>query len=994
MNAPQHITTYEDIASALHCVPSHDRDVWVRMAMAVKSELGEDGIGLWDDWSQGASNYDASAARATWKSIAPHGKVSIASLFSEAFANGWQPSKPYTPITPEDRQRLDAEREAATLEAEQLKAEQRAQAKAKAVKDWTESIPTAHNHAYTLAKGIKPYGAKTISGLLVLPLYANGELVNLQRINSQGEKRFLTGGQVKGAYMPIGKLTKETKEAILCEGWATGCSLHEATGTPVVVAWNAGNLPIIAQRLRDAFPTMELRVCGDNDASGTGQKAAHEAAGVHGLGVWCIPHFTDEHYQAASDSNKTRPNDFNDLHQLAGLAEVKQQTQKIRLLGIAQESQAVQITTKNTPVFGVPQNKEEQEEQEEQNSETRTSSGSACSSFDENLGGTQKAKEEQKRNSCFFVVQGVAGVRAGVYWKEPPNDDGTKEPAKPLWLCSPLHVVAETRDAEQSNWGRLLQWKDNDGHEHTWACPIEILASSDATEFRKELVRNGLTINTNGKARQKLTDYVTTYPPQEGARMRCVTRIGWHGLRYVLPSTVYGCSNGDSVIFQGVDTGDFAQAGVLSEWQQHIAALAVGNSRIAFALSVAFAGVLCDMAGESGGGFHFVGTTSKGKTSTLLDPAASVWGNPDRFAKKWRTTTNGLEALCISRNDGLLILDELAQVAPQEAGGAAYLIANGQAKSRMTKEGSNRPAQTWRTMLLSAGEIDLAQHMADAGKNAKGGQIARLPAIPADAGTNMGALESLHHLPTGQAFADNMKNVCRRYYGTAGTAFLNQLTNPENLSVVRATIKAELRGIENQLPIPSGCAPEVGRVASRFALVAYAGELAASYGVTGWQKGEALSAVKQCFNAWIEDNETGLGSDDKALLQQVTAYMQAHAATRFPPHCSTNEELSRCHHRAGFSRVEGDCAIEYWINTEAFKHDLCKGFSPKAAIAILARAGLLKQGGTETKNGKVVQLNTQKKRIPAMGVTSNFYVIDKSILEGELQEIPTPENPQ
>lgn len=988
MNAHQQLTTFDDIASALHCIPAHDRNVWVRMAMAVKSELGEDGFNLWDEWSQGASNYEAGAARATWKSVTPHGKVSISSLFSEAFSNNWQPSKPYTPITPEERQRVEAEREAATLEAEQLKAEQRTQAKTKAAKDWADSIPTAHNHAYVITKGIKPYGAKTLSGLLVLPLYANGELVNLQRINSQGEKRFLTGGQVKGAYMPIGKLTKETKEAILCEGWATGCSLHEATGTPVVIAWNAGNLPIIAQRLKDAFPTMALRVCGDNDSSGTGQKAAHEAASFHGLGVWCIPHFTDEHLQACNDANKTKPNDFNDLHQLAGLAEVKQQTLKIRLLGIAQESQPVQITTKAPPVFGVAEKVEELEELEEQNSETLTSSSSPCSSSAENRGGTRKKLEEQKRNSCFFVIENVAGVRAGVYWKEPPNDDGTKEPAKPLWLCSPLHVVAETRDAEQSNWGRLLQWQDNDGHEHTWACPIEILASSDTTEFRKELVRNGLTINNNGRARQKLTDYVTTYPPQEGARMRCVTRIGWHGLRYVLPSAVFGCSNGDSVIYQGVDAGDFAQAGSLSEWQQHIAALAVGNSRIAFALSVAFAGVLCDMAGESGGGFHFVGTTSKGKTSTLLDPAASVWGNPDRFAKKWRTTTNGLEALCISRNDGLLILDELAQVAPQEAGGAAYLIANGQAKSRMTKEGSNRPAQTWRTMLLSAGEIDLAQHMAEVGKSAKGGQIARLPAIPADAGANIGALETLHHLPTGQAFADNMKNACRRYYGTAGVALLNQLTKPENLSEVRSKIKVELRGIENQLPVPNGCAPEVGRVASRFALVAYAGELATSYGVTGWQKGEALSAVKHCFGAWMEDNETGLGSDDKALLQQVTAYMQAHAATRFPPQNSTSEELSRCIHRAGFSRVEGDCAIEYWINTETFRQELCKGFALKTAINTLQRAGLLKLGAVEVRSGRTTQPSTQKKRIPAMGVASNFYVIDKAILEGESQEIP------
>ena len=263
------------------------------------------------------------------------------------------------------------------------------------------------------------------------------------------------------------------------------------------------------------------------------------------------------------------------------------------------------------------------------------------------------------------------------------------------------------------------------------------------------------------------------------------------------------------------------------------------------------------------------GTTSKGKTSTLLDPAASVWGSPDRFAKKWRTTQNGLEALCLGRNDNLLILDELAQIAAADAGGAAYLIANGQAKARMTKEGGNRPAQTWRVMLLSAGEIDLAQHMAEAGKTARGGQMARLPAIPADAGAGMGTLEALHHHTSGQAFADAMKGSARRYYGTAGQAFLEKLASPEEQQTIRAEVRAQVAKALGHMGIPDGAAEEVGRVAARFALVAFAGELATRYGVTGWQPREAFCAARRCFREWLAENNTGQAADDRALFARL-----------------------------------------------------------------------------------------------------------------------------
>ncbi len=955
-------STMDQIASALRHLDAHDRDGWVQMGMAVKSELGEAGFTLWDDWSRTADNYQPKAAKSVWKSINPGGRVTIASLFAQAIQHGYRPEQPYQPPSAEERAKLGQERADALAEAEALATQQRQAAKDKATALWAKGHDVAAEHPYLAAKGIVPAGVAQLRDMLLVPLRVAGELVNLQIIGADGGKRFLTGGQVKGASLVLGRL-KDANTVLMCEGWATGCSLRQVTGLPVVVAFNAHNLVAVAERLASSLTaSVDVLVCGDSDTSLTGQQAASKAAmALCPCGRSVIPAFTPEQVEQYRQQHGDKlPSDFNDLHQLAGVEEVKQQVLRggSKMVGTVgtvgtEPLKALSGAGYERTHFDAPT--------------------SVCTHFED-----EKQPEPPANGSPFFIVEGIPGQRDGVYWVEKSDDKKGQDAI--WWLSSPLHILGETRDADQSNWGRLLAWKDNDGHPHRWACPVEMLAASDTAEFRRELVRGGLTITVNGKARQKLVEYVLNHHPEATERLRCVSRIGWHDLRYVLPTSVHGQQDGEGVIYQGADSGDFASAGTLEDWRQHIAAMAAGNSRIVFAISVAFAGVLADMAGESGGGFHYVGTTSKGKTSTLLDPAASVWGSPDRFAKKWRTTQNGLEALCLGRNDNLLILDELAQIAAADAGGAAYLIANGQAKARMTKEGGNRPAQTWRVMLLSAGEIDLAQHMAEAGKTARGGQMARLPAIPADAGAGMGTLEALHHHTSGQAFADAMKGSTRSYYGTAGQAFLEKLTATEEQQDIRRDVKDGVATIIQHLGIPAGAAEEIGRVAARFALVAFAGELASRYGVTGWQQGEAFQAVRRCFREWLAENNTGQAADDRALFAQVAAFMQAHSSTRFPDHDADQETLARHHQRAGFRYVDEQGDMQFWVMSEPFKKELCKGFQTLAAVRAMVKAKWMQVGDVE--GGK--QRSTRQKRIKALNSTKmNVYVLTSAALEGD-----------
>lgn len=105
------------------------------------------------------------------------------------------------------------------------------------------------------------------------------------------------------------------------------------------------------------------------------------------------------------------------------------------------------------------------------------------------------------------------------------DDNGNDKP--PQWVCSPLRVVALTRDAKSNAWGRLLEWHDNDGKNHQWPMPIELL-ESDGTEVRCELASQGLQIAPSPSARTLLAAYIKVWPVE--ARALCTDRLGWQSI--------------------------------------------------------------------------------------------------------------------------------------------------------------------------------------------------------------------------------------------------------------------------------------------------------------------------------------------------------------------------------------------------------------------------------------------------------------------------------
>lgn len=576
-----------------------------------------------------------------------------------------------------------------------------------------------------------------------------------------------------------------------------------------------------------------------------------------------------------------------------------------------------------------------------------------------------------------------AGDRAAVStdYKAPPGfvvtDGGVLyngDDGDPAWICSTLLVTALARDKASDNWGRVLEWRDADGLPHQWVMPMEML-KGDGADMRGELARLGLRIAPGNKARNKLTEYITVAQPE--ARARCVTRTGWHDGVFVMPDRTIG-NSAERVLFQTeIASRTYAQAATLDDWKNTVARFCVGNSRLLIAVSSAFAGMLLHLSGQESGGLHFVGDSSTGKT-TALRAACSVFGGPD-YLQRWRATSNGLEGLAALHNDSLLVLDEMAQVDPKEAGEIAYMLANGSGKQRAARTGAARNRQSWLLLFLSSGEIGLSQHMHEGGKRVRAGQEVRLVDIAADAGAGHGLFETLHGMPGGAQLSQAIVTGAATAYGVAAIAFLEQMTI--NLSSLPDWIKNQTAMfLRNHLP--NDASGQATRVCQRFALIGLAGECATAYRVTGWPQGEALNAAAHCFKTWL-DNRGGAGNQEQgAILAHVKAFFESHEESRFtalspiePPEGTPVVPASHGRstiNRAGFKRASAGGGFEYLVLPEVFKREICKGYEPGTVTKVLIAAGWIKPDG----GGRA----SRSERTPAG--KSRVYVFTSKLWEG------------
>lgn len=334
--------TLDEAADALACIPADDRDTWLHMAMALKSEFGDDAREVWDAWSQSADSYDATTARDVWKSVSGSGGVGIGSLIHLARQHGHE----FTPGELSEAERRERQAEAARRrEAAQRKARQveelRFQARETLARTCEELLPLLYasgESEYLARKQVAAHGVYFVrqrlvvavtgdpdalvpveaevitgpdrisaffkrpeeargsfrylkAGTVMVPMRdIDGRLWGFQAIFPGGSKKFFKHARKQGTFHLIGSLAG-AERLLIAEGYATAASLHQATGWPVAVAWDAGNLLPVATAFLGKH-RLPITICGDDDAATPGNpgraKAEAAAAAVGGVAVFPV----------------------------------------------------------------------------------------------------------------------------------------------------------------------------------------------------------------------------------------------------------------------------------------------------------------------------------------------------------------------------------------------------------------------------------------------------------------------------------------------------------------------------------------------------------------------------------------------------------------------------------------------------------------------------------------------------------------------------------
>ncbi len=211
-------------------------------------------------------------------------------------------------LTEADRAEYEKRRKQAQEKARKEAEAAARQCKERAQRIWTK-LPEEGPSKYLDTKKVRAFGLRFSRGSVVVPVYkpvaTEGpelfalDLVSVQFIDPEGDKKFLTGTPKEGSFHWLTPVPQAECPVVVVEGYATGASVHMATGLPVAVAFDAGNLVPVARALRKFMPNAVICVAGDDDQAteqeqgkNPGRDKAQAAAKAVG-GVWVLPRFPE-----------------------------------------------------------------------------------------------------------------------------------------------------------------------------------------------------------------------------------------------------------------------------------------------------------------------------------------------------------------------------------------------------------------------------------------------------------------------------------------------------------------------------------------------------------------------------------------------------------------------------------------------------------------------------------------------------------------------------
>lgn len=547
----------------------------------------------------------------------------------------------------------------------------------------------------------------------------------------------------------------------------------------------------------------------------------------------------------------------------------------------------------------------------------------------------------QRATSAFVSWGSFEMSRSGLEMTNEKGRGKTKEKMTER-ISAPFEVLGRSRDPNSKGWGRWLRWRDSDGRFHSRHVADAAL-QGDPASLCAMLADEGLHI-IRGHQRDLCT-YINGCNVE--GRVTVVNRTGYHevagGRVFVLPDQIIGSPGAENVCLEASAHGPYEAAGTLVGWQKGVATLVSSHAIPLLGVSTALAGPLLALAGQEGGGINLFGTSSRGKT-TVAQASASVWGrggSSPGFVRAWRATANGLEGVAASATDTVLILDELGVVEARDAASAIYGLANGTGKARAARDGSLRDPRTWRTLILSTGELPIEGKLAeDRGRRAKAGQLVRMLDIPADRGAGFGIFDHGGEGNNPSSIADAMKRAAVTDYGTAGPEFVRRLLSKDAERAVRDLRLYIDDFVKSRLP--DGSDGQVIRAAQRLGLIGAAGELARGLGICPWQEGAAFEAATWALQRWIENRGGADAAETRHAVEQVRRFIEAHGESRFDS--IDDHDRNPVHNRAGWRCGAGDDR-EWLIPPEMWKTEICISMDPTFVAKVLVDRGMLRRIG-------------------------------------------------
>ncbi|MDS4025707.1 MAG: DUF927 domain-containing protein [Candidatus Contendobacter sp.] len=560
----------------------------------------------------------------------------------------------------------------------------------------------------------------------------------------------------------------------------------------------------------------------------------------------------------------------------------------------------------------------------------------------------------------------------GLYYvpvvQEKNGKDTQSKHGDPVWISIPFELLATTDDGQGHGHGLALRFLSIHGHAHTWTLPRALLVMEGRELFQK-LYDMGFHMSVTDNAFHRLREYLNRARSEvaDMPKALSVARTGWAtGGRFILPDEIFG-ANGSDIFYQSDDPrpSPYTLRGSLEGWRNGVAVPAAPYDLPVFALSCAFAGPLLEPLRIESGGFHFEGLTSTGKTSAQRF-ALSVWGDSRELLQTWNGTRVGVELVTAAYSDTLLVLDEIGQADPKAIGEIVYLICNENGRTRGNVRLTHRANLRWRTLLLSSGEKSLSQVMAGPGGfPPAAGQETRLAHIPVDV-DGAGIFAGLAEPDRRKALLGDIGQAAKRNHGHAARAFLTRLTAPDGLpdpEETAALVKskaARLAGADST--------NEIDRVALRFALVGFAGELATRWGITGWEHGRALEAAAAMFERW-KAHWGAANRDETLFLLRCNEWLAEHQTGSFAEINPLDKNVLNEQRMTSLRPFYGYTALRderrtFYLNAAGWK-DLTRLHGRGVALSALKRVNRLEGGGSGD-GGQRERINGERQR---------FYVI-------------------